>query len=69
VGKMSEETVHELSRKLADKLIDHAKLKKEKNKLAELNRAERDIIELRRLIYLELQAITGETVPKLNVEE
>jgi predicted metal-binding transcription factor (methanogenesis marker protein 9) len=69
MGKMSEEKVHELSRKLADKLIDHAKLKKEKNKLAELNRAERDIIELRRLIYLELQAITGETVPKLNVEE
>jgi len=66
---MSEEKVHEISRKLADKLIDHAKLKKEKKKLAELNRAEREIVELRREIYLELQKITGETVPKIDIEE
>ena len=66
---MSEEKVHEISRKLADKLIDHAKSKKEKKKLAELNRAEREIVELRREIYLELQKITGETVPKIDIEE
>jgi seryl-tRNA synthetase len=44
-------------------------LKKEKKKLAELNRAEREIVELRREIYLELQKITGETVPKIDIEE
>jgi len=66
---MSEEKIHELSRSLADKRIEHAKLKRERKRLAELNRLESKIIDLRRKINQELQMISEEKSPEIEVEE
>jgi hypothetical protein len=66
---MSEEKIHELSRSLADKRIEHAKLKRERKRLAELNRLESEIIDLRRKINQELQMISEEKSPEIEAEE
>lgn len=65
---MSEEKVRELSGNLADKRIEHAKLKRERKRLAEINKLETEIVDLRRKINQELQLIS-EKSPDIDAEE
>ena len=66
---MSEDKIHGLSDSLAEKRIEHAKLKRDKQNLAEIIKAENEIINLRREINKELQKISLETHPQLKTEE
>lgn len=67
--KMSEEKIRELSGNLTDKRIEHAKLKRERKKLAEINKLETEIVDLRRKINQELQLISEEKSPEIDAEE
>ena len=60
---MSDDKIHGLLDSLADKRIEHAKLKRDKQNLAEILKAEYEIINLRREINKELQIISLETSP------
>jgi uncharacterized protein involved in exopolysaccharide biosynthesis len=59
------ETVKELLRKK----IELANLKRNKGKLAEVIKLENEIVELRRMINQELNKITKEEKPTIDIQE
>jgi hypothetical protein len=66
---MSEEKVRELLSSLGEKLIEEARLKRDKNKISELIKAETEIVNLRREINQELKKISSEEATQIETEE
>jgi hypothetical protein len=66
---MSEEKIMETGKELLRKQIELANLKRNKGKLAEVIKLENEIVELRRMINQELNKITKEEKPTIDIQE
>ena len=66
---MSEEKIMETGKELMRKQIELANLKRNKGKLAEVIKLENEIVELRRMINQELNKITKEEKPTIDIQE
>jgi len=66
---MSEEKIMETGKEVLRKQIELANLKRNKGKLAEVIKLENEIVNLRRMINQELNKITKEEEPIIDVQE
>ena len=66
---MSEEKIMETGKELLRKQIELANLKRNKGKLAEVIKLENEILELRQMINQELNKITKEEKPTIDIQE